>query len=101
MIVTSNTIGTISFTTPVVGLNSTYGERTNWTNQKRYKDALFVEATNPVTITQRILIRTIKKLLPPKGGMHWVLSFTWAHKPSLIQQFPAVMLGTRGCTTSA
>ena len=68
MIVTSNNIGTISFTTPVVGLNSTYGARElNWTNQKRYKDALFVEATNPVTITQRILDPYNQEIITAKG----------------------------------
>ena len=68
IIVTSNNIGTISFTTPVVGLNSTYGAReVNWTNQKRYKDALFVEATNPVTITQRILENYNQEIITAKG----------------------------------
>jgi hypothetical protein len=52
----------------VVGLNSTYGARElNWTNQKRYKDALFVEATNPVTITQRILDPYNQEIITAKG----------------------------------
>ena len=68
IIVTSNAIGTITFSSPVVGLNSTYGARElNWTNQKRYKDALFVEATNPVTITQRIVDTYNQEIITAKG----------------------------------
>ena len=50
--VTSGNVATLSFTTPVAGLLSTYGARElNWPNSKRYKDALFIESTAPVKVT--------------------------------------------------
>ncbi len=68
MIVTSNNIGTFTFTTPVTALQSTYGARNlAWTGQKRYMDALFVEASNPVTVTQRVLDPYNQEIITAKG----------------------------------
>lgn len=66
--VSSNAVGVVTFTTPVAGLSSTYGARElNWTNQKRSKDALFVESSSPVTVTERIVEPYNQEIITAKG----------------------------------
>ena len=66
--VTSGNVATLSFTTPVAGLLSTYGARElNWPNSKRYKDALFIESTAPVTVTEQIVEPFNQEIITAKG----------------------------------
>lgn len=66
--VTSGNVATLSFTNPVAGLLSTYGARElNWPNSKRYKDALFIEATQPVTVTEQIVEPFNQEIITAKG----------------------------------
>ena len=70
--VTSGSVGTVSLTTPVPGLLSTYGARElNWSNSKRYKDALFIESSAPVTVTEQIVEQGWEITSPPKKKCPW------------------------------
>ena len=66
--VTSGNVATLSFTNPVAGLLSTYGARElNWPNSKRYKDALFIESTAPITVTEQIVEPFNQEIITAKG----------------------------------
>jgi gliding motility-associated-like protein len=66
--VTSSTVGIVNLTNTIPALQSTYGARElNWTNQSRYKDALFVESTLPVTVTERIVHQYNQEIITAKG----------------------------------
>lgn len=66
--VTSSSVSTLSFTAPVGGLQSTYGARElNWSNSKRYKDALFVESDVPITVTEQIVEPFNQEIITAKG----------------------------------
>lgn len=66
--VTSGNVATLSFTNPVAGLLSTYGARElNWPNSKRYKDALFIESTQPVSVTEQIVEPFNQEIITAKG----------------------------------
>ena len=66
--VTSGNISTIRFQNEVAGLLSTYGARElNWPNSKRYKDALFIEASNPITVTEQIVEPFNQEIITAKG----------------------------------
>ena len=66
--VTSGGLTTIALSAIIPGIQSTYGARElTWKNQKRFKDALFVEATQPVTVTQRIRHQYNQEMITGKG----------------------------------
>ena len=66
--VTSGGLTTIALSAIIPGIQSTYGARElAWKNQKRFKDALFVEATQPVTVTQRIRHQYNQEMITGKG----------------------------------
>ena len=66
--VTSGGLTTIVLSAIIPGIQSTYGARElAWKNQKRFKDALFVEATQPVTVTQRIRHQFNQEIITGKG----------------------------------
>lgn len=66
--VVSGNVATMSFTNAVAGLLSTYGARElNWVNQKRDKDALFIEATDPITVTEQIVEPFNQEIVTAKG----------------------------------
>ena len=66
--VTQGNLVTVSYITVQGGLQSTYGARNlTWTNQARTRDALFVEATAPVTVTQRIKHQYNQEIITGKG----------------------------------
>lgn len=66
--VSAGTLRTVTLSGIVGSLQSTYGARElNWTNQKRTKDALFVESSQPVTVTQRIRHQYNQEIITAKG----------------------------------
>lgn len=66
--VTSGALSTVTLSGIIGSMQSTYGARElNWSNQKRYKDALFVEATQPVTVTQRVKHQYNQEIITAKG----------------------------------
>ncbi|MGB0182988.1 MAG: gliding motility-associated C-terminal domain-containing protein [Schleiferiaceae bacterium] len=66
--VTQGNLTTVTFSGINNAMQSTYGARNlTWTNQKRYKDALFVEATQPVTVTERIRHQYNQEIITGKG----------------------------------
>jgi len=88
--VTSNSVGTVSLTTPVTGLLSTYGARElNWSNSKRYKDALFIESSAPVTVTQQIVEPFNQDIITAKGRNASEKSFMLPPRRSLRQPLAA------------
>jgi len=66
--VTQGNLTTVTFSGINNAMQSTYGARNlTWTNQKRYKDALFVEASQPVTVTQRVRHQNNQEIITGKG----------------------------------
>lgn len=66
--VTSGALTTISLSAVIPALQSTYGARNlTWSNLVKSKDALFVEATQPVTVTQRIKHQYNQEIITGKG----------------------------------
>ena len=66
--VTQGNLTTVTFSGINNAMQSTYGARNlTWTNQKRYKDALFVEATQPITVTERIRHQYNQEIVTGKG----------------------------------
>ena len=66
--VNSTNVSTLSFTTPVGTLSSTYGARElNWPNQKRYRDALFIESSEKITVTEQIVDPFNQDIITAKG----------------------------------
>ena len=64
----STNVSTLSFTIPVGTLLSTYGARElNWPNQKRYRDALFIESSAKITVTEQIVDPFNQDIITAKG----------------------------------
>ena len=68
LVVTPGALVTTSLTNVIGGLSSTYGARElTWSNSKRYKDALFIEASQPVTVTERVKHQFNQDIITGKG----------------------------------
>ena len=68
LVVTPGALVTTSLTNVIGGLSSTYGARElTWSNSKRYKDALFIEASQPVTVTERVKHQFNQDTITGKG----------------------------------
>ena len=66
--VTQGNLSIITLSAIQASLQSTYGARNlSWVNQKRNKDALFVEASQPVTVTQRVRQQFNQEIVTGKG----------------------------------
>ncbi|MCH1534413.1 MAG: gliding motility-associated C-terminal domain-containing protein [Schleiferiaceae bacterium] len=69
LVVTPGALVTTSLTNIIGGLSSTYGARElTWSNSKRYKDALFIEASQPVTVTERVKHQFNQDIITGKGS---------------------------------
>lgn len=67
--VTQGNLTTVTLSAVQNSLQSTWGARNlTWTNQKRFKDALFVEASQPVTVTQRVRHQYNQEIITGKGN---------------------------------
>ena len=68
LVVTPGALVTTSLTNVIGGLSSTYGARElTWSNSKRYKDALFIEASQPITVTERVKHQFNQDIITGKG----------------------------------
>ena len=95
--VTSNSVGTVSLTTPVTGLLSTYGARElNWSNSKRYKDALFIESSAPVTVTEQIVEPFNQDIITAKGRNALGKEFYVASQTLITTTVSGAFLGYHG-----
>ena len=66
--VTQGNLSIITLSAIQASLQSTYGARNlSWVHQKRSKDALFVEASQPVTVTQRVRHQFNQEIITGKG----------------------------------
>ena len=66
--VTQGNLSIITLSAIQASLQSTYGARNlSWVNQKRNKDALFIEASQPVTVTQRVRQQYNQEIVTGKG----------------------------------
>lgn len=66
--VTQGNLSIITLSAIQGSIQSTYGARNlSWVNQKRTKDALFVEASQPVTVTQRVRQQFNQEIITGKG----------------------------------
>ena len=95
--VTSGSVGTVSFTNPVAGLLSTYGARElNWSNSKRYKDALFIESSAPVTVTEQIVEPFNQDIITAKGRNALGTEFYVASQTLITTTVSGAFLGYHG-----
>ena len=66
--VTQGNLSIITLSAIQGSIQSTYWARNlSWVNQKRTKDALFVEASQPVTVTQRVRQQFNQEIITGKG----------------------------------
>lgn len=95
--VTSANVGTVSLTNPVAGLQSTYGARDlNWSNSKRYKDALFIESSAPVTVTEQIVEPFNQDIITAKGRNALGTEFYVASQTLITTTVSGVFMGYHG-----
>ncbi len=95
--VTSASIGTVSFTNPVNALQSTYGARElNWSNSKRYKDALFIESSAPITVTEQIVEPFNQDIITAKGRNALGTEFYVASQTLISTTVSGAFLGYHG-----
>lgn len=95
--VTSGSVGKVSFTNPVAGLLSTYGARElNWSNSKRYKDALFIESSAPVTVTEQIVEPFNQDIITAKGRNALGTEFYVASQTLITTTVSGAFLGYHG-----
>ncbi len=95
--VTSASIGTVGFTNPVTALQSTYGARElNWSNSKRYQDALFIESTAPITVTEQIVEPFNQDIITAKGRNALGTEFFVASQTLISTTVSGAFLGYQG-----
>ncbi|MCH1534412.1 MAG: gliding motility-associated C-terminal domain-containing protein [Schleiferiaceae bacterium] len=95
--VNSGSVGTVSLTTPVAGLSSTYGARElSWSNSKRYKDALFIESSAPITVTEQIVEPFNQDIITAKGRNALGTEFYVASQTLITTTVNGAFLGYHG-----